>query len=302
MRFFKIPTLTPFVISKKNIKKSLLIINIGIFLSIFAASSAIISLFIENKISKYETAIIENKSTTIFFNKLERYFSKYEDGRTRLYDSNNTFTSYNEILRALKNGDALIDDREYYLYRMISEYYGAKEFFDDREFINDIKKFYNIDENELLLSLYDPIVHKKFLEKIKNQRNEIENYEKKYDALDSYVKKIDIFKSVNDKEMLGLLPQNTMDKYYNVYVDLFAINEFLFEYLATFKEIMADWSISNKSYNIENYQEVERLSNLEKQIIIIAFIFQIIIFFVTQFFEITFATKVKKRIIRSKKI
>ena len=65
---------------------------------------------------------------------------------------------------------------------------------------------------------------------------------------------------------------------------------------------MADWSISNKSYNIENYQEVERLSNLEKQIIIIAFIFQIIIFFVTQFFEITFATKVKKRIIRSKKI
>ena len=42
------------------------------------------------------------------------------------YDSNNTFASYNEILRTLKNGDALIDDREYYLYRMISEYYGAK--------------------------------------------------------------------------------------------------------------------------------------------------------------------------------
>ena len=103
MRFFKIPILTPFIISQKNIKKSLLIINIGIFLSIFAASSAIISLFIENKISKYETAIIENKSTTIFFNKLERYFSKHEDGRTRLYDSNNTFTTYNEILRTLKN-------------------------------------------------------------------------------------------------------------------------------------------------------------------------------------------------------
>ena len=67
MRFFKIPTLTPFVISQKNIKKSLLIINIGIFLSIFAASSAIISLFIENKISKYETAIIESNIYNYFF-------------------------------------------------------------------------------------------------------------------------------------------------------------------------------------------------------------------------------------------
>ena len=38
-------------------------------------------------------------------------------------------TSYNEILRALKNGDALIDDREYYLYRMISEYYECKRIF-----------------------------------------------------------------------------------------------------------------------------------------------------------------------------
>ena len=65
---------------------------------------------------------------------------------------------------------------------------------------------------------------------------------------------------------------------------------------------MSDWSISEKSYNLENFQEVERLSNLEKQIIIIAFILQIIIFFVTQFFEITFASKVKKNIRQNRKI
>ena len=90
------------------------------------------------------------------------------------------------------------------------------------------------------MSLYDPIVHKKFLEKIRNQRNEIEKYEKKYDALDSYVQKIDIFKSVNDKEMLGLLPQNTMDKYYNVYVDLFALMN---SYLNILQHLKKLWQI-----------------------------------------------------------
>ena len=74
------------------------------------------------------------------------------------------------------------------------------------------------------------------------------------------------------------------------------------EYISALKIVMSDWSISEKSYNLENFQEVERLSNLEKQIIIIAFILQIIIFFVTQFFEITFASKVKKNIRQNRKI
>ena len=74
------------------------------------------------------------------------------------------------------------------------------------------------------------------------------------------------------------------------------------EYISALKIVISDWSISEKSYNLENFQEVERLSNLEKQIIIIAFILQIIIFFVTQFFEITFASKVKKNIRQNRKI
>ena len=73
MRILKIPTFTPFIISQRNIKKSLLIINLGIFLSIFAATSAIISLFIENKISHYETEIIENKQMSLFLIDLKEW-------------------------------------------------------------------------------------------------------------------------------------------------------------------------------------------------------------------------------------
>ena len=80
------------------------------------------------------------------------------------------------------------------------------------------------------------------------------------------------------------------------------MNYFMDGYISSIKIVISDWSINEKSYNLENYQEVERLSNLEKQIIIIAFILQIIIFFVTQFFEVTFASKVKKKIRQSNKL
>ena len=43
----------------KNLKNSLIIINIGIFLSIFAVTASFISIYIENKISKLEFDLIE---------------------------------------------------------------------------------------------------------------------------------------------------------------------------------------------------------------------------------------------------
>jgi hypothetical protein len=304
MRFFKIPTLTPFLISKKNIRKSLLIINIGIFLSIFAASSALISLYIENQISKYETSIIENRSLNRFFNNLESHYGIYEDARSRLYLSNNTFASYNEILATLKKGDILIDDREYYLYRLFSLYHGAKEFFDDEDFLLEIDEFMDVDKSDFLIQMYDPIVHKKFFEKIKVLSTNFKLNKTTYNYISKDLKKIDFFKILEDKEFFSLSTSkidNYENYYKSYYIKLYEINDFMFEYLSIFREILSDWSISNKSYNIENYKEVERLSNLEKQIIIIAFILQIIIFFVTQFFEISFATKIKKKIVKNKK-
>ena len=80
------------------------------------------------------------------------------------------------------------------------------------------------------------------------------------------------------------------------------MNYFMSTFITSLKVIMSDWSVTVKSENIKNYQEVERLSDLEKKVIIIAFLLQIIIFFVTQFFEVTFASKVKKNIKQSKKI
>jgi len=46
----------------------------------------------------------------------------YEDSENRLYNFNQNFASFNEILDSLKGGEKLIDDREYYYYRFYQAY------------------------------------------------------------------------------------------------------------------------------------------------------------------------------------
>ena len=61
MRILRLSFLRQFFLLSKNTKKALLIINIGIFLSIFAATSASISFYIEKKINEKEFLLIENQ-------------------------------------------------------------------------------------------------------------------------------------------------------------------------------------------------------------------------------------------------
>ena len=298
MRILKIPTFTPFIISQRNIKKSLLIINLGIFLSIFAATSAIISLFIENKISHYETEIIENKQMNLFFNRFERMVNVYEDSENRLYNFNQNFASFNEILDSLKGGEKLIDDREYYYYRFYSYIAFLDENFGEED---DTEWMTYFTEKEFLEYIYDPIVHKKFYDELEAQSIKFKNYVKEYKTFASDLKKIDPFIILSDEQLISNTYEDSVEinqlinKYFT---KVFLMNDFLREYVMNIKKIISDWSLSYKSLDLNNYQEIEKLSNLEKKLIIFAFILQIIIFFVTQFFEITFASKVKKRLSR----
>ena len=298
MRILKIPTFTPFIISQRNIKKSLLIINLGIFLSIFAATSAIISLFIENKISHYETEIIENKQMNLFFNRFERMVNVYEDSENRLYNFNQNFASFNEILDSLKGGEKLIDDREYYYYRFYSYIAFMDDNFDEDE-ANEWMLYFT--EKEFLENIYDPIVHKKFYDELEAQSKKFKNYVKEYKTFASDLKKIDPFIILSDEELMNNTYKDSVEinKLINKYfTKVFYMNDFLREFLMNIKRIISDWSLSYKSLDLSNYQEIEKLSNLEKKLIIFAFVLQIVIFFVTQFFEITFASRVKKKLTR----
>ena len=60
MRFIRFSLLLNTFLNKSNKPKFLKFINIGIFFSLFAISSALITFYIENKIDKLEYSLSEN--------------------------------------------------------------------------------------------------------------------------------------------------------------------------------------------------------------------------------------------------
>ena len=60
MRFIRFTLLLNSLLNKSNKSKFLKFINIGIFFSLFAISSALITFYIENKIDKLEYSLSEN--------------------------------------------------------------------------------------------------------------------------------------------------------------------------------------------------------------------------------------------------
>ena len=44
-----------------------------------------------------------------------------------------------------------------------------------------------------------------------------------------------------------------------IFAKLYELNYFMDEYISALKIVMSDWSINEKSYNLENFQEVERV-------------------------------------------
>ena len=95
MRLFRFTLLQSyFIFLKKHKSKALRIINLGIFLSVFAASSAFISFVIEQKISNKQTELInyqiDIRSSNSIISKFEflmsRYHTEYEIEYTDLSD------------------------------------------------------------------------------------------------------------------------------------------------------------------------------------------------------------------------
>ena len=60
MKLFKLSLLINYFSVAKNSKRAIFLINVGLFLSIFALSEASISIYIENKLSNLEFEHLEN--------------------------------------------------------------------------------------------------------------------------------------------------------------------------------------------------------------------------------------------------
>ena len=273
MRLLKFSMLVNYLSVSRNTKRALFIINIGIFLSIFACSSAIISLFIENKVSKleYEHA---------YYSKYKRYYQRNIKtipetlgSLQHLETIERVNSDFRDFIDILGIGKEIITDSDSYtvqlqdLKEMTDDNFTFSEEDIDFEYLDEkagieLKKL--IKDMNLALDLF-----KKNSEKIKRDYREI-IYESSYKDL-----KLEIYNKderINydkESELLFKITKNLSDQ---MHLYLYYFNKIIDSY---------DYEIEIINNDIISY------SDYEKNLILFAFLLQLSVFIIIQFFEIS---------------
>ena len=295
MRILRLSFLRQYFLLTKNFKKALLIINIGIFLSIFAATSAAISFYIEKKINEKEFLLIENQlgqrdiSNTLSM--LGSLITFYDT----MMNNEKSRESTSSLFSMTGFGDQALSNKDFYLPVIFSAKKEEKDFL---ELINE-KISYEEDGVTKEITLFEWILFmirdweeediKKFetlIDEFKSKTDEVEkiNLSKNEDKI-FHSTYLDLLEEINNSD------NNSISNYeHKIYKDYLTVIDFHYATIYLINEIQSFFrgiELEFASQIQKLNSEVSALSNLEKNIIFIAFILQFIIFIIIQFFEIT---------------
>jgi hypothetical protein len=281
MKLLRISLLLSFFKDSKNQKNFLTYINIGLFLSMFAISAAVITFVIETKIDKIE------------FDLILVHKEKKLDQRT-----------INEIMKiqsqtvSLNNaGKSLIDLYEYTASTKLGEYTVS---------VNDIylpSVFIDTEDAETFTEFLDKDIWIPFTEVLTEdlgkESKEVEKLKKALENLDKYQ---DFFKKDFSKYYADIFNydannvskearKKTTINYWDdeVYEDYLILDKIFEEIIVMFEVMYSYYDILDIYYEetiSEQNKKILDLSRLETKVIIFAFIFQFIAFLIIQYFEI----------------
>ena len=297
MRIFNITLLLNSLKKNKNTKQFLLFINIGIFLSIFAISSAIITFYTETKIDNIEFDLITEHNDKKYFDDTLDSFAelrntlysqtKHESDMISLYQHSastklgSKLLSINDIYLPIVFVDLNSEDSKYF--KMFFDEYEGINFLD--QVIEAVNLFYESDDwlpKELEKTINAVRKHKDLFNK---------DYSKYYDKIFNYN-----FSSILNEvyyENNGII--DTDNQIYNDYYEMREFGEELDNLFYLLEIYFTDIS-SNSQAIINDYnKEIIKLSKRENNIIIIAFFLQLIIFCIIQYFEINSIQEARKK-------
>ncbi len=308
MRFLRFALLQTYISSiRKNKKKALAFINTGIFLSVFAFTSAGISFYIEKKISdiQNELTILQidvrdgNKSISDLENELNNIKSSL---------SKESFsTAKNRFVDEFKIMNKVITARDYYgsyiyfnLFMLKQEIQQMKEFYGINVFDKN-DPFYS----EIILALEESW-DKKDVKKFTKSLNNIDNYVKKISKIDfeQYILReplsLEEIVEETKKNSLNSLNETSqiLDDYILTYDAFDEFTIFFDELLNVLKGGMA----RNRELVDQYSDDMLYYSNLERKVILSTFIFQFIIFVIIQVFELNSINFNLKKRLNEKKI
>ena len=283
--FTRLSLLKFFILNKKRTKRTLLVINFSIFLTIFAATAAIISLYIENKINEKEFDLIVTQRSQNYMHQMRSMFPVFH----KSIDSGLMFdrwaNRFNLFMSGTVFGDKIISNRERFFYRTHALIGPTYDLFDDDWGIKDIE--WTIDAI-FLEEDKDSLNHKKIIEQYYYFEKKYKDFKKNTKDFEQYIapSKSDLL-NISEYSKDNIDMGEKYQDYYNFAWDLniWAID--LIELLErVYLQLITIQKIEMKNLN----EEIINLSKNESRIIFLAFIFQLIIFIIIQFFEISSLT------------
>ena len=296
MGILRLSFLKQYFILSKNIKRALLIINTGIFLSIFAATSASVSFYIEKKINEKEFLLIESQQTLRDLSDGSTTFSSIFTLYNTLMNNETSRVSASSLSSMTDFGDKVLSNKDFYLpviftatkeIEVFSEIINEKIILDEKD---DIIKEITLLEG-LLFAIRDWTE-----EDIKEVETSIDEFKLTVDEIKKinisiyeetifHSTYLDLLKEINNSDNNSI--NNYEHKIYKDYKTAMDLNYAAIDLLKTIGFIFGSLESTYIDEIKKLNSEISKLSDLEKNIIFIAFILQFIIFFIVQFFEIS---------------
>ena len=284
MKLFKIALLIQYFKISKNKKKALLFINMGIFLSIFALSSAFISINIENKINDFEYEHADLSYQKKYYQQYHALLPGISGGLNQLKIMENENVYFSTFIKLNPFGNRLVSKEDMYLPIILN-------FESDRVDLLKLIEEFTVDMDELKLDLEAYFV----AEDAKYYLDMFTNFEEKFSYAVSPEELKDYTNIIYESDH-NVLIQETI-KLDSLNIDsgkFFDQSNKVQDQLEAFEELM---HFLNHFYTVllfDNEDQINEInkkitlySSYESKIIIVAFLLQLIVFIIIQFFEVS---------------
>jgi hypothetical protein len=284
MRFFKVALLIQYFEISKNKKKALLFINIGIFLSIFALSSAFISINIENKINAFEYEHADLSYQKKYYQQYHALLPEVSGELNQLKIMENENGYFSMFIKLNPFGNRLVSREDMYLPIILN-------LESDRVDLLKLMEEFTVDMDELKLDLEAWFV----AEDAKRYLDMFTNFKEKFSFSVSPEELKDYTNIVYESDH-NILIQETI-KLDSLNIDsgkFFDQSNKAQDQIKAFEELMY---FLNHLYTVllfdmekqinEINNKITLYSSYESKIIIVAFLLQLIVFIIIQFFEVS---------------
>ncbi len=281
MKLLRISLLLSFFKDSKNQKNFLTYINIGLFLSMFAISAAVITFVIETKIDKIEFDLIlvhkEKKSDQRAINEI----MKIQSQTLSLNNAGKSLIDLYEYTASTKLGEYTVSANDIYLPSVFIDTMDAESFAD----------FLDKDTWIQIIELLIADLGKESKE-VKDLTKAVENISKYEDFLKKDFSKYyaDVFNYDANKISKEARKKTTVNYWSDeVYEDYLILDKLLEDVIVMFEVMYSYYDILDIYYNetiSDQNKKILDLSRLETRVIILAFIFQFIAFLIIQYFEV----------------